>query len=322
MDINDKLIVTIAIQMHGSVFTYELSNETSTIFENVRLLCGAGGFKTYQTDFVEELILVKRLRNYFAHDIDESKSSFDMLQETKNGLIIGNITFDKTLSTTTGNEGLLGYLSVGGYLDGIYLISIHRGKKLIYPSNPNDNINLLNITDLTRLSKMFNTNIPNIQQLSSNFPNVKFYIDEENNINKNSNLIQNEKNTKIEELRMQLYNSINNWNLTLDYSRKKIEIIKLSILIKLVKQIISNDCIINLLDYSCSNPTKIIPKEQKPLSKYAMSYDIEQGIPNTKLGGKKYRENKKSDKSNIKRRKHKNTKTYTRRRRHKTHKNK
>jgi hypothetical protein len=239
-----------------------------------------------------------------------------MLQETKNGMIFGNITFDKTLSTTTGNEGLLGYLSFGGYLDGIYLISIHRGKKLVYPLNPNDNINLLNINDLTRLSSMFNTNMPNIHQLSSNFPNVKFYIDEENKINKNRTLTQTEKNTKIEELRRELYNSITNWNLTLDYSRKKIEIIKLSILIKLVKQIISNDCIINLLDYSCSNPTKIIPKEQKTLLKYAVPYDIEQGIPNTKLGGKKYRKNKKSNK----RRKYKNTKTYKQQKTHKRHK--
>jgi hypothetical protein len=299
MDINNKLVVTIAIQMHGSIFAYELTNETSNIFENVRLLCGAGGFKNYQTNFVEELVLVESLKNYFAHDIDESKSTFDMLQETKNGTVIGNITFDKILSVGS-------YLDVGGYIDGVYLISIHRGKKLMYPTNPNDNINLLNITDLNRLSSIFKTKMPNIEQLSSNFPDVKIYIDEINNINKNSNLIQNEKTIKIEEIRKQLYNSIGNWNLTLGYFRKKIEIIKLSVLIKIVKDIISHDCIINLLDYSCNKPSNIIPNEQNTLAKYAiMPYDPEQGISNTKLGGKKYC--RKGHKKSHKKRRHRKT---------------
>ena len=281
MDIDNKLIVTIAIQMHGSIFTFDLSNETSNIFENVRLLCGAGGFKTYKTNFVEEFVLVKRLKKIFARDIDETKSMFDILQEMKNGMVIGNITFDKTLS--------IGSYLDGGFLDGVYLISIHRGKKLIYPKNPNDTINLLNVTNLNRLSSIFKTTMPNIEQLSSNFPNVKFYIDQENNINKNSKITADEKINQIEEIRRQLYNSISNWSLTLDYFKKNIEIIKLSVLVKIVKDIISCDCVINLLDYSCSNPSKIIPNEQNTLSKYATPYDIEQGIPNTKLGGKKKR---------------------------------
>ena len=302
MENDDKLIVTIAIQMHGSIFTFDLNNETSNIFENVRLLCGAGGFKTYKTNFVEELVLVKSLKKNFARDIDESKSMFDILQEMKNGMVIGNITFDKTLS--------IGSYLDGGFLDGVYLIAIHRGKKLIYPTNSNDNINLLNISDLTRLSSIFKTIMPNIEQLSSNFPNVKFYIDQENNINKNSKITADEKINQIEEIRRQLYNSISNWNLTLDYFKKNIEIIKLSVLVKIVKDIISRDCVINLLDYSCSNPSKIIPNEQNTLSKYATPYDIEQGIPNTKLGGKKkriksYKKKKRTLKKSSRNKKHK-----------------
>ena len=82
---------------------------------------------------------------------------FDILQEMKNGMVIGNITFDKTLS--------IGSYLDGGFLDGVYLISIHRGKKLIYPKNPNDTINLLNVTNLNRLSSIFKTTMPNIEQL-------------------------------------------------------------------------------------------------------------------------------------------------------------
>jgi hypothetical protein len=302
MDIDNKLIVTIAIQMHGSIFTFDLSNETSNIFENVRLLCGAGGFKSYKTNFSEELVLVKNLKKQFALDMDESKSMFDKLQEMKNGMVIGNITFDKTLS--------IGSYLDGGFLDGVYLIAIHRGKKLIYPTSSNDTINLLNISDLTRLSSTFKSKMPNIEHLSSNFPNVKFYIDEENNINKNSKITVDEKKSQIEEIRRQLYDNINNWNLTLDYFKKNIEIIKLSVLVKIVKDIISPDCVINLLDYSCSNPSKIIPNEQNTLSKYATPYDIEHGIPNTKLGGKKkriksYKKKKRTLKKSYRNKKHK-----------------
>ena len=99
MDINDKLIVTIVIQMHGVVFTHELTPDDVRTFENVRLLCGAGGFKSYESNLINELVLVKRLRNYFAHNIDESTNTFDMLKESKKGLLFGNVTFDKILST-------------------------------------------------------------------------------------------------------------------------------------------------------------------------------------------------------------------------------
>ena len=121
-DLDNKIIVTIALQMHGSVFTFELTNETSQIFENVRLLCGAGGFNSYESNLINELVLVKRLRNYFAHNIDESTNTFDMLKESKKGLLFGNITFDKILSTTTADSHLLNYLSYTTYLVVIYLI--------------------------------------------------------------------------------------------------------------------------------------------------------------------------------------------------------
>lgn len=317
-DLDNKLIVTIALQMHGSVFTFELTNETSQIFENVRLLCGAGGFNSYESNLINELVLVKGLRNYLAHNIDESTSTFDMLKQTKKGILIGNITFDKVLSTTTAESDLLSYLSYTTYLEGIYLISIHRGKELVYPPNPNDIINLLYVNDLFKLSKLYKTKMPNIESLSSDFPNIKMYIDEENSIQKISGLSENEKIAKIEENKQQLFNSLNKWNLTLDKSKKKIEIIKLSVLVELVKILISEDCIINLLDYSCNNPSRFIPQEQKDSSKYAKPYDIEQGIPYTKLGGKKNRKNHRKSKKSKKSRKSYKKKISQKRNRNKT----
>jgi hypothetical protein len=289
MDINDKLIVTIAIQMHGIVFTHELTNNSLRAFENVRLLCGAGGFNTYETNFLNESIMFRTLRNFFAHDIDEKSSTFDMLKESRKGLLFGNVTYDKILSTTIANSGLFGYMNPITYVEGIYLITIHRGKKLIYPTISNDIINLIYVDQLKKLADLFAKQIPDIQRSSSEFPNVTKYFDEENNLRKKKDITEDVKLAKIEDNRKQLYDILNTWNLMLNSSQKKIEMIKLSFLVELIKKLISDDCILNLLDYSCNNTSSYIPQDQQHNIQYAMKYDIEQGIPNTKLGGKKYR---------------------------------
>ena len=287
--INDKLIVTIAIQMHGAVFTHELTNEALHAFENVRLLCGAGGFNTYESTLLDETLMFRMLRKYFAHDIDESSSTFDMLKKSKNGMLIGNVTYDKILSTTTGNSGLFGYIMPSTYVEGIYLISIHKGKKLIYPTSSNDIINLIHVDQLKKLAHLLARQMPDIQRSSSEFPNVTKYIAEENNLRKKNDLAEDVKIAKIEDNRKQLYYILNTWNLMLNSSQKKIEMIKLSFLVELIKKLISEDCLLNLLDYSCNNTSSYIPQDQQHNIQYAMKYDIEQGIPNTKLGGKKYR---------------------------------
>ena len=315
MDINDKLIVTIAIQMHGVVFTHELTNDNIRTFENVRLLCGAGGFNTYESTLLDDTVMFRNLRNYFAHDIDESSSTFDMMNESRKGMLIGNVTFDKILSTTTGNSGLFGYLMPSTYIEGVYLISIHRGKKLIYPTTPNDFINLIYVDDLNKLANLFSTKIPDIEKLSSDFPNVTKYFAEEKTLQKNNNIAEDVKIAKIDHIRKELFNILSMWNLTMNSSKKKIEIIKLSYLVELIKNLISNDCVLNVLDYSCNNTSSYIPKDQQHNIQYAMKYDIEQGIPNTKLGGKNYsikscrkkkRNQKRNKKKTYKKRSYKN----------------
>ncbi len=287
MDIDNKLIVTVAVVMHGSIFTLDLDDETTNIFQNVRLLCGSGSFSTYETDVINALVLNTRLRKYFARDIEEGTSTFSMMGQSKTGKLIGNITYDKVLSTSTSDSNLFAYLYPYTYLEGVYLISIHRGKKLIYPTNPKEFINLLLIKDIIKVSDIFNTDISKLQHFSSKFPDIKKYVHEEISI-KNSKLTEEEKTKKIEEVKQKLTDVLYGWHFTLDNSGKKIEIIKMSVLIEIIKIIISNDCIINFLDYSCSNISRFVPEEQKLYQKYATGYDIEQGLPNTKLGGKKY----------------------------------
>lgn len=290
LDTNDMLVVTIAIQMHGTVITYTLSPDINNIFEDVRLLCKAGGLKEYISGesgmpvIAEEFMLVGNLVDIFGKDIQ--RSTYDIIKDAKTGIFIGNITFDKTLSTT------IGKWSIFDYLQGIYLLSIHKGRQLLYPTNMNEKvINFLKVGDLHRLALFFKPNsiVPNLEDISMPFPNQQIYIEQENRVNLDSTLSNNEKKQKIKEIRKEFMNLLDKWKLTLDWWGN-IQMIKLSYLVELVKQIIGKKMIINLLDYSCNAPTSYIPEEES--SQYAIvENDIEMGN-NMTLGGVKKRKTK------------------------------
>jgi hypothetical protein len=62
----------------------------------------------------------------------------------------------------------------------------------------------------------------------------------------------------------------------------------MSVAVQLIKHLIGNDCIINLLDYSCNSPTIYIAPEETYSSTYYKSDDIEQGNNmRTDYGGNK-----------------------------------
>lgn len=297
MNTNNPLIVTILIQMHGTVITYDLSPEKTNIFENVRLLCKAGGLKEYisgstgMPGLFEELLLYSNLQDIFKKDID--KSTFEIISGASSGLLIGNVTFDKSLSRTSG-EGW----SPTDSLQGVYLLSVHRGRRLIYPVNQEEKaINLLNIEDLHRLASApeFNSTVPNLQHISIPFPNQEIYVEEENAVNADTKLSEDDKKQKLMQIRSQFMDLLDRWELTLGPSGN-IEAIKLSSLVELVKTIIGNEIIINLLDYSCNAPTSYIPEESNIYAKYIVEPDIESGLPNTGLGGKKKKRRKTKNK--------------------------
>jgi len=299
-NIDDMLIITIAIQTHGKVITYELDDRTANIFDNVLLLCKAGGFVDFYSSTTEEFMLVGNLSKYFHKDIETT--TYDIISQAKKGIVIGNITFDKTLSIYEDEPSMFNRFDPMTYIQGIYLLSIHKGKKMIYPKNPNDKIiNFMNVNDLSRLSELFNTRAPNIADLSTPFPSQKIYIDEENMVKNNNAIPEKEKESRIEEIRRQFYNNISNWQLTLD--NNKITTIKLSVLVELIKKIIGQPCFITLLDYSCNSASIYIPKEQQLSSQYMVPDDIEQG--NKKFGGikkcsrKKHKKYKKQKKGTI-----------------------
>ena len=305
---NELLVITIVIQTHGKTITYELNSRTSKIFENTRLLCQAGGFVDYESTPYQEFFLVEDLQDYFTRDL--SSSTYDIISKTEKGIIVDNITFDKSLSTTINDPTLLDYVSPITNMHGIYLLSIHNGKRLIYPDNPKGKIlNLMKINDLTILAEKFNTSVPNIQQLSTPFPRHNIYMDEEIRVKNDSTILEDEKNKVIKGIRQQFYNNISNWRLTSE--RNQIISIKLSTLVELVKIIIGSPCFINLLDYSCNSATMYIPKEQQLSAQYALKTgDIEYGL-GSRYGGRKRENNIKRRKQTKRTKRKKRTKRFT-----------
>jgi hypothetical protein len=297
------LILTILIQMHGKVINFDLEPRIAHIFDNVRLLCKAGDFVDYQSTPISEFTLVSGLSDYFTHDLAES--TYDILKKAKSGVLVDNITYDKSLSIMIGEPTFIDRINPFHHfitnVQGIYLLSIHQGKQLIYPDKNKQVINFLNIDDLQKLTSMFHTVLPNISDLSTEIPSQKIYINEENSVKDDDSISEDEKEIRIAQIREQFYNNLSNWQLTLN--GKKIVSIKLSTLVELVKTIIGNNCFINLLDYSCNSPTIYIPKKQKLLKQYALQEpDIEMGIPKYKnFGGKRQRRQIKRTKKRAKR---------------------
>lgn len=292
METRDKAvyIVTIAIQMHGTLINYDLGPSEATAFENVRLLCKAGGFNPY---YQYSIYVVNDLQKIFAKDMID-RSTYDIIKKANSGLTLDNITFDKTLSK---------YRDTRNPFDnwnGIYLLSIHRDRELIYPMSRKEKvINFLNVEDLHRLASMFdNADLDlDLEKVAMPFPDQSIFIEEEGEINLDTGLSEEVKKRRIKELRGQFMRLLGDWKLTLERNGN-IDMIKLSYLVEMIKDIIKIDkkdtLIINLLDYSCNVPTQYIPEETRHLSKYVFQdvgndYDaMERGlIGHRSYGGKK-----------------------------------
>jgi len=302
---NNLFVLTILIQMHGKVMNFDLTTRESNIFKNVRLLCKAGDFIDYETTRADEFSLVTGLQEYFTHDLAES--TYEILKKARSGVLVDNITYDKSLSVIVGEPTLFDRLDPVTYIQGIYLLSIHKDRKLIYPDKDKKVINLLKLSDLQSLANMFDTRVPDIENLSTIIPSQRIYIEEENTIKNDNNISEEDKEERIKQIRQQFYNNLYNWQLTLEGN--KIVSIKLSTLVELVKTIIEKPCFINILDYSCNSPTIYIPKEQTILKQYALKEgDIEMGIKKmVSEGGKKnhYKRIKKQKKLRTNKRRNK-----------------
>lgn len=286
---DDIFVITILIQMHGKVINFALHSRDSEIFDNVRLLCKAGDFDDFHMTPAFESQLFRGVQPHFTRDLQ--RSTYDILNAATSGVLVDRVTYDKALSIIESDE--VSSLDRMINIQGIYLVSIHKKGKLVYPTEGEKTINLLQLRDLNLLAKFFGTKVPDIRPLSTVIPSQSIYIEEEQKINADSSLSQTDKDKKKRHIRNQFYNHLKHWLLTIE--GHKITSIKLSALVELVKVIVGQPCFINLLDYSCNSPTIYIPQEQAGLqARTYLASDIEMGIEKKMhLGGKKRRNSKK-----------------------------
>ena len=327
-------VVTILIIAHGSIVDLDLNNEYTDIFQNVKLYSYAGGINDSVISVSREKNIKRELDNLFQKELTSltspileeyaktQKTTYRKILEKEEDIedkenicqVINNITYDKIIGTyMCSTSSIFSYISstcFGNY--NIYIISIHEAispnnYKLIFPLSLEDKRrnNIENLDNLRYISKnFFGKNLIDLKQFSSDFP---VYRIEEEKIK----LLSEEESVKkqlIQELKQKVKMETNNYMITV--IRNKIENIKLSVLVEIIKQMIGDNCYINLFDYTCNTVShhiddKTIKKTaeaflpSKISSPYApteesrgqvMNRDIEEGNPN--WGGKKQKNKK------------------------------
>jgi len=125
-------------------------------------------------------------------------------------------------------------------------------------------------------------------------------------VEKNKSITNDEKNVMLQQHRDELAQITLLWDVTISPDRKYINAIRMSTLVKLIKDIVGANSKINLLDYSCTNQTLRIPRSHEPYLRKFSSPPFKYIIP--KWGGKytKRRKNRRYVKSK-KNKKRKNT---------------
>lgn len=288
----EPLIITILIQMHGKVINVSLDDEIKEVFHNVKLLCKAEGFNDYQSYLGKEMLLSGTITKFYRKETE--KNIDEILREAKTGKLVDNITYDKLLSVDINDSNYMANLfSIERRYQGIYLLSIHRGKKLAFPEKDDyRQFNLLRVDTLNELAERFNGRIPILSDFNMNLPNQEDYMKLIDATKNNSSYTDEQKELEIEGLKKTYINEMNNWKLQLR-SNGDILMLKLSTLIEILKGILGKNCFINIIDYSCNSITTFMPKNIKQP---------------TSLGGRKRKIKTKKRKQKMKKRKHKTKK--------------
>lgn len=306
VNLNDNgYLVTIALQMHGKVIDLNLTPETQNIFNDVRLYSQSGDFRDVLSTPLNDTSILSKLNEIFQKKLDkpslnsideyiehmgpkyksflESRAPEEYSKEDREKVCrqFSNIIFDKSLSTSTSSDDSIISCILEKLMPefhGIFLVSIHKKKtnnieyKLIYPTNSQENLDLLNINNFKKFANIFNKNLPDLKKISFELP-VSEYIKREKVIEEDNNLTKEEKKQLMEQQKREFYEILSNWDITI--KDNKIESIRMSTLTKLIKDIIGKNSFINLFDYSCSSITKYLPEEQRYHKKYLETSNIE-----------------------------------------------
>jgi len=302
----DSIIVTIAVQIHGKIINVNLSPSLQKTFENVRLFSRAGEFSDVMSNRLTETTILQKVNEMFQQNL--TRSSLDVVkryveyshpvqkrilienyeQETTEQnresvcQLYNNVTIDKIFGTnqTNANSTWLGRICYMFEVQGIFLVSVHEKRsesdyKLIYPplNKIGTNMNLLNISDLQTFADMFHKELPDLISAPDTFMlPLDEYRKRKQQILEETSISENEKKVLIEKQHIELANVLSEWNIHME-SPDKIEAIKMSKLVNLIKNIVGAKCKINILDYSCSSVAEHA-QEQVAIATFKPSYSV------------------------------------------------
>ena len=236
---DDTLVITIAITMHGCVTTMDIDPTNY----NIRYTSATeDNLETHLSSPIKELLTMHHFNNSFRKDTPGSDN--DELRrgdEIRRRLpYFDSLPYDKTFTVKDPEPTTLFDRACGNFkgfmstfmpnYSGIWVVSVHKRRKpqpindykYVYPEDKERFINLLNLRGFEDLNEKFNK-IPDL------------------------------KNTLIRE-GTQEYLDPNNINIILNDDNTRIESIRLSYLLELLKQIIGPKCGLNIYDFSCSVP--------------------------------------------------------------------
>lgn len=280
----NSLIVTIAVQMHGKIINVNLSPALKNVFDDVRLFSRAGGFNDVLSSRFTEQHILENVKKIFQKDL--STSSLDVIkryveyshpiqkrilkenyetsttEEERESVcqLYNNVTIDKIFGTnqTYSNSTWLGKICSLFEVQGIFLVSVHEKRsendyKLIYPPVSGKDVNLLNISDFQAFARMFGSELPDLNSAPDTFVlPLAEYRTRLSRIRNDKSMNENERAIIINQQNAEINSIMDTWNVHME-TPEKIEAIKMSKLVKIIKTIIGPKCKINILDYSCSS---------------------------------------------------------------------
>ena len=210
----NSFIITISFQLHGTVTNINLTPKEDTIFKNVRYFSQPGDFDISQTNQFFDNITLNYLKEIFQKSL---KNTYDVMDtfaknirpkynqllksfdnnvtktKDKTCTLHNTVVFDKIFSKeynrNNSSNKIISYIknciSIPDNVSGIYLISIHKkidhDKYELFPENflsEYNNLNLTNIQDFIKFSKLFHREDYLTENLITDKPNIDIDDDE------------------------------------------------------------------------------------------------------------------------------------------------
>ena len=311
------------LQNLNDIFQMDLDVPTSDIIEQYANNIRPAYQDKIQSMNMEENVDERSESKFSDYTPERRRRSMTNMNSKNVCRIFDNITIDKILGRGAPASGLFYKMMecIMPPIIGVFLISIHKKIsdnhfELLYPSagDPPSNLNLFNIKDFITFATMspFNKSFPeNLFDLSTPIPSRIVDPTKIEMVEQNKSITNEERNVMLQQQRDELAQITLLWDVTISADHKYINAIRMSTLVKAIKDIIGTNSKINLLDYSCTNQTLRMPRSHEP---YLQNFS-QQSLPTstTKKWGGKYT-NKSKNRRHVKSKKNKKSKNKNKRR--------